>query len=342
MEGNRARWVCVCRREVAAGFRPRERSSRGPGAAPNPTCSRTWWSGRKACSADLAALSNRFILEPSAWPFTVGDEAAFADFLERAGVRRGLWPVPIPRSRIEADGRLLADLSAISRVPMSEESRELWRISCRSRAPGGLKPYTPYRSAGQQYRLPGQDDHANLSDAAKRGLCAPRRPRPPALAGLDATRHVSALQQPRGFVHPADPRVCLPRAWPLDPMSRPGDRNAWYYVAPSEAWSYQDADEAAQASHPSCPPRSVGPQTRHEVHARLSGLGLNYWDDHGTAPARVRLFATLLSQDAVPEGAVASFKKGYEDAGPKWSSTTCRTRSRITQSRSSLSRGVLG
>src|SRR5207248_2686 len=50
-------------------------------------------------SADLAALSNRLILEPSAWPFTIGDETAFADFLERIGVRRGLWPVQIPRSR---------------------------------------------------------------------------------------------------------------------------------------------------------------------------------------------------------------------------------------------------
>ena len=266
-------------------------------------------------SDELARMRQRLLCSPDAWPFKVDSIEHMSQFLERLGVRRGLWPEVIPRSAMDHEGRWFEDASAITSVPLPTGSRSLWKQSVLRRAPRSLRPYTRYRSIGSQYRLPGQEDYERFDDAARRVYAQL------VVHGLE--RWDASMMQVTfrrwndssdRFTWPTPAYAFLEQAEWL-PMADAGERNIWYFVAPSAAWSHGGGDEMAPSFAPLVPHvlrRIAEPRPRSQ--ARLGQLGIQYWDSVTTAPARLRLLARLLLDDAVPETATAAFKKAYEDA----------------------------
>ena len=240
-----------------------------------------------AVSSELAELRRRFILPPGEWPFVVEDVSSLAEFLGRIGVRRGLWPEAIPRSIIATDGRWFEDLSAISSVPMTPRSRELWHLALTSCAPHDLRPYTTYRSSVDQFRVPGQDDHAALDDQAKRQFAQLL------VYGLEEWLESMLQVTFRRYNDPSDSFM-----WPTPayaflehgdwmPMANAGERETWYFDRPRDAWSHGGGEDTPPNFAPLVPAvvRRLS-ETRDSAHARLSELGVKYWDTPETAPAR--------------------------------------------------------
>lgn len=270
-------------------------------------------------SPAIAELSNRMILPPDQWPFSLGDTTKALEFLEQIGVRRGLWPDQLPRSVISREGRWFEDLSAITSVPMASESQALWRQALVSRAPSHLRPYTNYLSSAPQYQIPGQEHFNEFDDKTKRIfsqliVCGLENwPDSTLEVGFHRYNNVSDT-----FAWPTPAYAFLEQAEWL-PMANAKERNAWYFISPRLAWSHNASDEAAPNFAPLLPAairRLIDPRDR--ARSRLEELGLSYWDSPKTAPARLRLLAELLEQDAIPEVATASFKKAYEAA---WAET---------------------
>jgi hypothetical protein len=266
-------------------------------------------------SNELAELERRFVCSPDEWPFPVKDEVSFAEFLRQVGVRRGLWPEEIPRSLIDNDGRWFEDVSAITSVPMTSVSRELWRSALTQRAPQQLRPYTSYRSSAPQFRLPGQDDYAAFDDQAKRIFARL------VVHGLaqwpDSMLEVTFRRYNDGsdaFTWPTPAYAFLEHGEWM-PMANARERNSWYFTLPNTAWSHRGGDDTPPnfAALVPAPIRRLSERSDLAV-SRLTNLGVRYWDTPETAPARIRLLADLLAADVVPDVAAAAFKKAYEDA----------------------------
>lgn len=266
-------------------------------------------------SADLDALARRLLPAPDAWPFDIDDRHDFRQFLERLGVRTGLWPQPVLRSVLSNEGRFFEDTSAHTSVPLPDTTRAQWRSSIRERAPRNLRPYTSYRALGPQHVLPGQVDYAAFDDTTRR-LYAQL-----VVLGLDqwddamldvvVRRHNDASDR---FSWPTPVRAFLERTEWL-PMARPGERQAWYYVRPDEAWSHGFGEESAPAFAPLVPHalRRLT-ELRPSARSRLGQLGVRFWDSADTGPDRIRLLAELLRDGELGDAAAAAFRKAYEDA----------------------------
>lgn len=266
-------------------------------------------------SEELEDVQGRLLCAPDDWPFEVDDQHHLRDFLERLGVRAGLWPEVVPRSVITEEGRWFESLSAHTSVPLPPDTRTMWKQSLMGRAPTGLRPYTNYRSDGPQYRLPGQSEYAHFDDGGRR-LYAQLL-----VLGLDRwdesmlevvfRRWNDSYDQ---FTWPTPASAFLEQADWL-PMARAGERTMWYFVRPSDAWSHSFGDEAAPAFAPLVP-HAIRRLTeiRTRARERLGRLGVQFWDSAETAPGRVRLLGQLLRDDSVPETGFAAFKKAYEEA----------------------------
>jgi hypothetical protein len=271
--------------------------------------------GSAGLSDELSEVRGRLLCAPEDWPFDADDHQFLRNFLERLGVRSGLWPEVVPRSIIAREGRWFEDLSAHTSVSLPADTRTMWKQSLTERAPAGLRPYTRYRSDGPQYILPGQSEHAFFDDAARR-LYAQL-----IVFGLDRWDQSMLKVAFRRWNDSSD-RF----SWPTPafsfleqadwlPMARAGERSNWYFVRPFEAWSNALGEEAAPIFAPLVPHgirRLI--EIRPRARERLDSLGVQFWDSADTAPGRVRLLGQLLQEDAVPETGFAAFKKAYEEA----------------------------
>lgn len=266
-------------------------------------------------SEALEATRARLLASPGSWPFSFEDQRQLREFLERLGVRPGLVPVPIPRSVLSDDGRSFEHLVAANSVPLPIATRDLWKLALESHVPTGLRPYTNYRSREPLHRIPGQDDYERFDDESRRlfaqlvvmGL----EEWPDSLLHIEVRRHNDSNDR---FMWPTPAQAFLEHANWL-PMSRPGEREAWYFEAPSSAWSDGLGDESARPFAPLVPfqvRRLI--ESRPQSRSRMDGLGLKSWDSPSTAGDRLRMLPRLLADGLVPDSATASIRKANEDA----------------------------
>lgn len=268
-----------------------------------------------AKSEQLQAMRARLLVPPESWPFPVDDRQYLREFLERLGVRSGLIPVRIARSILSADGRTFEELFAANSVPLPPATRDLWKRVLGACSPSGLRPYTNYRSREPQHRIPGQDDYEQFDEDSRRlyaqlivmGL----ENWADSTLAIEVRRYNDATDR---FTWPTPARAFLEHAQWL-PMSRAGEREAWYFERPSEAWSDGMGDETTRPFAPLVPlPVRRLVESRPRSHSRLTDLGLRHWDSPATAGARLRLLSQLLEEGLVPDTVVASVRKANEDA----------------------------
>jgi hypothetical protein len=267
-------------------------------------------------SPELVSCGERFIVAPDYWPFDAGDRSFLKEFLRHIGVQSGLSPAAIPDSKLELYGSRFEDLSAASSVRnLSDPARTLWTEALRSHQPKGLRPYTTYSADGQLFKIPGQDDFAALSEDAQRRYSLL------VAHGIESwddkcfrvtiRRHNDRNDS---FTWPTPVEAFL-RAASWVPMGSPGERGRWYFVAPADAWTHGANDESPPSFVPLVPAVVRRLWDGGELVAqRLGALGVRYWDDPASGAERVRTLAAMLADDAIPDAAVVSFKKAYEEA----------------------------
>lgn len=266
-------------------------------------------------SEQVKDLNMRLVVPPDSWPFAVEDSSDLRGFLERLGVRTGLHPVPIPRSILSSDGRAFEELDAANSVPLTDAAREFWKRALRPHAPRGRRRYTNYRSRQSLHRIPGQDDYERFDEESRRiyahlvviGL----EEWADTMIAVDVRRYNDANDR---FSWPTPAGAFLEYAEWL-PMSRAGERESWYFVRPSDAWSDGVGEDTARPFAPLVPsPIRRLLESRPRSQAKLTLIGLQSWDSPATAGARLRLLAQLLIDGAVPDTVVASVRKANEDA----------------------------
>lgn len=210
-------------------------------------------------SPSLAALGDRMILDPTAWPFKVPDVPDVRDFLLRCGVHDGLMPVPLrARGVVELQGRHYTPERVASRFAYAdggwwrEHVNEDWTSDTL------VGPQTPYRADAELWTLPGEDGYERF-DSLGRDLFA--------AAILDAVgdwpEHVWRFGFRRMSSHHSNKRD--PQVWPSPvaafvarapwfPMADVGSRDDHYFVPTSSAWTFDEAtDETAPRFAPLAP-----------------------------------------------------------------------------------------
>jgi hypothetical protein len=266
-------------------------------------------------SPALDSLRLSLIPDPEDWPFRVDDQQAFRNFLERLGVRSGLWPRRIARSRLSDDGHRFEEVSAYTAVSLPETTSEQWRSALQRQVPRGLRPYTKYQAVGPQYALPGQAEYGQFDDELRR-LFAQL-----IVLGLDRWDDRMLTVELHRYNDAADrfswptPATAFLEEVEWLPMAKPGERASWYYVRAESGWSHGFGEETAPTFAPLMPHalRQLT-EARPRARQRLSELGVQYWDAPSTAPARVRLIADLVRDPTIASTATIALRKAYEDA----------------------------
>ncbi|OEJ22491.1 sacsin N-terminal ATP-binding-like domain-containing protein [Streptomyces subrutilus] len=263
-------------------------------------------------SEELAALRSRLTAPPEHQAFRGADRAEWRAFLERLGVGSGLCPEPVPRSTLRADGRQFTDGTPPT-PSLTPATAAVWLRHVRRNLPTGQRRYTEYVGRTPLHRLPGQDDHHHLSDAAKR-----------VYAQLVATGcsgwaaealHVTVRRYNDrwdSFTLPTPVTAFLAEAEWM-PVTSARERVDWRFVRPAAAWTH--GDEAAPSFVPLVPPPLRRAFQANDRAVRLTiDWGLERWDSPATAARRVRELTELFRDGAVPETTMAAFRRAYEDA----------------------------
>jgi hypothetical protein len=263
-------------------------------------------------SEELAVLRGRLTAPPEHQAFRGADRAEWRAFLGRLGVGAGLCPEPVPRSTLRADGRHFTD-GRPPTMSLPQATAEVWLRHVEREPPTDRRPYTEYVGQTPLYRLPGQDDHHHLSDAAKRVYARL------VAAGCsewaaDALHVTVRRYNDRwdSFSLPTPVTAFLAEAEWI-PVASPRERADWRFVRPEAAWTH--GDEAAPSFVPLLPSalrRAF--QANDRAVRRARGWGLERWDSPETAARRVRELTELFRDGAVPETMTAAFRRAYEDA----------------------------
>ncbi|GAA0318212.1 DUF3883 domain-containing protein [Streptomyces polychromogenes] len=268
--------------------------------------------GAQDVSEELASLRSRLTAAPAHQVFRGADLAEWRSFLERLGVGAGLRPVPVPRSAPRADGRhFMEGTPPASSLPQA--TADVWLRHVVNSRPTDLRPYTQYVGTAPLYRLPGQDDHPHLPDAAKRVYA--RLVAAGCSEWAAEALHVTVRRYNDrwdSFSLPTPVTAFLAEAEWM-PVTSPRERADWRFVRPAAAWTY--GDEAAPPFVPLVPPSLRRAFQAHDrAVRRTSAWGLERWDSPDTAARRVRELTGLFTAGAVPETMLATFRRAYEDA----------------------------
>ncbi|WP_392900672.1 sacsin N-terminal ATP-binding-like domain-containing protein [Streptomyces sp. LN699] len=263
-------------------------------------------------SEELAALRDRLTASPGHQVFRGADRAEWRAFLGRLGVGEGLCPEPVPRSTLRADGRYFTE-GTLPTPSLTPATADIWLRHVHRNLPTDRRPYTTYVGRTPLHRLPGQDDHHHLSDAAKRVYARL------VAAGCSGwaveALHVTVQRYNDrwdSFTIPTPVTAFLTEAEWM-PVASPRERADWRFVRPAAAWTH--GDEAAPSFVPLVPsPLRRAFQANDRAVRLTAGWGLEHWDSPDTAARRVRELTELFRDGTVPETMMAAFRRAYEDA----------------------------
>lgn len=267
-------------------------------------------------SPAIAAIGEAALCAPAGWPFKIRDTDAFRDFLLRSGVKDGLFPAGLrPRTAVRMDGERFEPAVVAARYGL--EAAGPWTAHAQeSRARVWLAgPRTPYTGDQHLWTVPGQDAYDRLGDTAKDALAA---------AVLEAlgdwpaesyaytfrrrSSHHANKQDPQTWPSPV--RTFLERESWL-PMSDPRSRDRRYFVAPADAWTFE---EAANETAPRFA-RLVPIEHRRRITAspgaasRLALSGLRTWNAPESAPYRLAELGRLTADGTAPEAEAQSVRR---------------------------------
>ncbi|WP_252976038.1 sacsin N-terminal ATP-binding-like domain-containing protein [Janibacter melonis] len=261
---------------------------------------------------NLDGIADSILQTPSDW-VAEEDIDAMREFLERAGVRHGLWPIEVESARWNVYGSTLNSPTSLSRhnLPgwVPTDLREMWLdVACQW--PGRSAAYTTveYRLV-HIARLPGQSEWSDFSTRAQEifGELV--------LAGLDRWEDLDLHAR---FERPQSGDVATWPSFvttflltsPWFPQREPGDRTKVTLAPIADAWWVEgDAPPYLPAPSPHLR-RSVGSRAIE----RLRALGARHWDAEDSAVARIEYLAQLISQDgAWVRGTRAEYERSWVD-----------------------------
>ncbi|MEV0570315.1 DUF3883 domain-containing protein [Dactylosporangium sp. NPDC050588] len=244
------------------------------------------------------------------------DSDRWRSFLEAAGVRHGLTPNWVRSSALALPGSQVADPTTVGHlisIPVSSDDQRRWReVAVRWPRRGPLHQTVYYRPTTNVACLPAQQDWPKFDPKARR-LFAQL-----ILRGLDAWPD-SALE----FYFARDSDATRP-AWPTFaaaflatadwiPQTAPGDRTRLSFVPPDRAWWLRAAETP---DYLPAPPASLRGLATPRVLARLTRVGVRFWDDPATARSRLDELTDLVARHRSPSGGPIppSVRKAYEEA----------------------------
>ncbi|MCW2771518.1 MAG: hypothetical protein JWR27_2951 [Aeromicrobium sp.] len=261
---------------------------------------------------DLDGIPDGILQPPSAW-VVEEDLDAMREFLERAGVRHGLWPIEMEGARWNVYGSTINSPTSLPRFNLPgwvpSGLRETW-LDAADQWRGRPATYTSveYRMV-HIARLPGQSEWNDFSTRAQEifGELV--------LAGLDRWEDLALDAR---FERPQSGDVATWPSFvatflltsPWFPQREPGDRTTVTLTSIANAWWVEgDAPPYLPAPSPHLR-RSVGSRGIE----RLRALGARHWDAEDSAVARIEYLAELISQDgAWVRGTRAEYERSWVD-----------------------------
>jgi len=263
----------------------------------------------------IMGLRSQLIAGPSAWPFRISDQAFAEEFLERIGVRHGLWPHLIPGTDIPLEGRLLQSGEIGHVLPEPSIDRDIWIELQRFQPDRAKRGWTQYRPRHSHCRIPGQLDVTKLSAQARRSFAIL------VVDGLGKWPTEAFEVEYRRYNDPTDwIKIPTPAAAFLlhaewVPVSDPNDRQTWRYVSPQQGWTHSEVKEQAPQYLSLVPAQVRRIAAASEIAgSRLKLVGVRYWDDPASAPSRIEELTRLIGTGTLPESGMAAARRDYEEA----------------------------
>ncbi|MHB8692120.1 MAG: sacsin N-terminal ATP-binding-like domain-containing protein, partial [Solirubrobacteraceae bacterium] len=111
-------------------------------------------------SEELAAVQKTLLLAPEEWPFSV-DPIQWADFLVRAGVRDGLWPLG-SKTRLKRRGSAFEPHEVAHQLGLPDAQQTAWIEVVEAAGDSPQHVGGAYENRTPFYRLPGQAEYVTL------------------------------------------------------------------------------------------------------------------------------------------------------------------------------------
>lgn len=262
----------------------------------------------------LAALRERWISDPDAWPAPVDDHESYIDFLKTVGVGDGLPLSSVGGSLAAANGRDMEPEAVARRLRLGDDLGHAWGRHVRENWSGFAHPWTPYEFRRPLRHLPGAVDVGELGPAARREFAELL------ILGL-RTLGDGAFTVP---LHRPRHKIRDPHTWPSPFASflrympwlpvEGGESDGPIFVPPGQAWFSAEGEQPAFV--PSLPLSIRKLLADKTTLARLRRCGLRLWDEPEHAGAAVRDLGAIVAEGGVSDHFSVSFKKHY---GKAWS-----------------------
>lgn len=269
----------------------------------------------RAVSDDIASLEKRLLVSPTDEPFKGELVTEWHDFLSRIGVKDGLWPVEMPLSTDTFRGDELTKQRLGRALKMKDEDVAQWQLT-HTLSQEANHPYTYYRVQSSFFRLPGQFDFSQLTISAKQIYARLVFSQ----IGAWGKEHFSVtIERPR-----SSGKDTL--TWPT-PLTAFVRHAAWVpiredaaterYVAPCNAWHYDESDGSIASTFLPIVPRDLRRQLENSQSSRerLVDLGrLRVVGCVKDAPALATLLGDLLAANKIGEAESGSFRRLHNQA----------------------------
>lgn len=262
----------------------------------------------------LAALRERWLNAPDAWPAPVEDRAAYITFLMALGVGDGLPLSSVGGSLGAANGRDMEPGTVARRLRLGDNLGQVWQSHVRENWDGFAHPWTPYEFRRPLQHVPGAVDVGELGPTARREFAELL------IYGFSAwgdEAFTAPLHRPRHKVR--DPHIwpspfaSFLRSMPWLPVEG-GASDGPLFVSPSQAWFSVEGELPAFV--PSLPLSIRKLLANKATLSRLRRCGLWLWEEPTHAGAAVKDLGAIVAKGGVSNHFSISFKKHY---GKAWS-----------------------
>lgn len=274
--------------------------------------------GREAYARDL---EDGLVLPPEDWLPEGARPSDWARFLKSIGVRDGLFPLALPRRRVEVEGRFYSATYVGQRFELPAPIVDQWQSALADRIGGVGHPHTPYRVRGDVWILPGQQSYPELDRRARE-----------LLAGL-VLESVGAWPQEcveftferfRSADHRRYPDT---QTWPSPawafvsvgswvPMADPRRRADTYFTEVARAWHHDDSGRETAPRFARLLPVEFRRRIQQNIPSldRLAEAGLRTWNDRSSARERLAECADLIAGGHLTEGDASGVRRACRDA----------------------------
>lgn len=268
-------------------------------------------------SNEITLLRQRLLMSPEEWPFRIVNVSGWLDFLQRIGVRSGLWPVPLGQANLQRRGDGFSPNTLTKALGLEELDTTRWNRAVESHNDFPNAPLTQYHVEGHFAGLPGQSEQQRFTYSAK-SLYAMLIVR--GLAEWDERHFFAQIRPALGSSAKDRPKWPTPlTAFLMDApwiaQTRVGDRQSNDFVSIRNAWNISDEEESPPPYSPLIPRelrRNLAVNST--ARKRYKILGGRNWSDPTDAAALVCHLTRVFLDIGIAEHHLADFRRAYNHA----------------------------